>query len=125
MVNTKKKLQSRIKYDNSHPVVSCRVSRDIYDKLVEAWERDGKSNADILKVGLKLQDTASTKSWDKGHKAGYAKGKADGYAAAFTNVFLGVCKECGEDLIFDLNDNDDIAEVYKCISEHLVHNDCV
>ena len=129
MVNTKKKLPSRIKYDNSHPVVSCRVSSEIYDKLTEAREKYGKSLADILKVGLKLQDIASAKSWDKGYKAGYAKGEAEGkvegVVAAMSEVTLGLCTRCGKTLDFDLNDNEQLTEVSACISEHLVHDNCV
>jgi len=121
MVNTKKKLPSRIKYDNSHPVVSCRVSRDIYNKLVEAWNKDGKSSADILKVGLGVQEASSSQSWQRGHKAGYAKGRAE----ALRHIALGKCSVCDEPIFFDLTDDKDSAEVIECISEHLVHDACM
>ena len=42
---------SRIKYENNHPTVSCRVSKEIYDRLTESKKLDGKSFADILKIG--------------------------------------------------------------------------
>lgn len=76
---SKHKAPSRIKYEESHPTVSCRVSRDIYDRLVETKKVEDKSFADILKIGLQIQEVQAKKvgkakkqGWDEGYKKGYA-----------------------------------------------------
>jgi len=77
---SKRKAPSRAKYEQSHPTVSCRVPKDIYDRLTRAKQADRKSFTDILKVGLglvevgvKKQAEARKKGYDEGYKQGYAK----------------------------------------------------
>lgn len=50
-----KKPPSRIKYEKTHPVVTIRVSLDIYDRLQER-RRNGQSYADILRIGVEKQE---------------------------------------------------------------------
>ena len=75
----KRQPPSRIRYEKNHPIVSCRVSRDIFDRLVEAKEVEDKSFADILKIGLGKQEAqvekiveAKKKAMEEGYKKGYA-----------------------------------------------------
>ena len=93
---TKKQPPSRIKYEQSHPTVSCRVSIEIYDRLVEAKELEGKSFADILKLGLEKAEKRANKlikarmqSWSEGHKKGFEE------AALKYKVTYHCCK-CGQ-----------------------------
>ena len=72
---------SRIKYENSHPTVSCRVSKEIYGKMAKSKEVDGKSFADILKIGLGIAEKddeklveAKQKSYDEGYDEGHRDG---------------------------------------------------
>jgi flagellar biosynthesis/type III secretory pathway protein FliH len=69
---------SRIKYENSHPTVSCRVSKELYDRLSKSKEVDGKSFADILKIGLGIAEKddkklveAKQESYDEGYNEGH------------------------------------------------------
>src|SRR5208283_3087690 len=48
----KKTSPSRSRYEKSHPTVSCRVPKDLYDELETISKKEGKSLADILKIGL-------------------------------------------------------------------------
>ncbi len=57
----KKKPPSRVRYEESHPTVSCRVPWEVYDRLYEVMEEEGKSFADILKIGLKVQKVKAVK----------------------------------------------------------------
>ena len=50
----KKKSPSRIKYEQRHPTVSFRVTKELYDRLQAVKEAEGLSNTDILKVGVGL-----------------------------------------------------------------------
>ncbi len=45
---------SRKKYEASHPVISVRVTKQIYDQLQEARQND-QSYGDVLRVGLGIQ----------------------------------------------------------------------
>ena len=79
---SKHKAPSRVKYEQSHPTVSSRVSREIYDRLSKAKEVEGKSFADILKLGLgmtevrlKKLEEAKKQGWDEGYKKGFADAK--------------------------------------------------
>ena len=92
----KRQPPSRIKYEQSHPTVSCRVSREIYDRLVEAKEVEGKSFADILKLGLGKAERSANKlieakmqSWSEGHKKGFDE-------AALKYKVTYHCSKCGQ-----------------------------
>ena len=58
----RRKPLSRLKYEEGHPNVSARVTREFYERLCEIRERDGVSFADVLKVGAGLQEAASRKA---------------------------------------------------------------
>ena len=45
---------SRKRYEASHPVISVRVAKQIYDHLQEA-RQNGQSYGDVLRVGLGIQ----------------------------------------------------------------------
>jgi predicted CopG family antitoxin len=92
----KRQPPSRIRYEQSHPIVSCRVSLEIFDRLVEAKEVEDKSFADILKIGLGKQEVqakkileAKTKGEDEGYKKGYA-------AAELRYKVTYNCSKCGQ-----------------------------
>ena len=92
----KKKAPSRARYEQSHPTVSCRVSREIYDRLQTVKEADSKSFANILKVGLGLLEVEveeKEKIKRKGHAEGYRKGYTEAerlYKVTYP------CDVCGE-----------------------------
>jgi predicted CopG family antitoxin len=54
---------ARTKYELTHPVLSIRVSQEIYDELQER-RRNGQSYADILLLGLDRQK-AEIQYWQK------------------------------------------------------------
>jgi len=75
MTKDKRKPPSRIKYEESHPTVSCRVPKEIYNSLQDIKKREGRSLTDILKVGLgileskvKKEDEAYSRGYDKGYR---------------------------------------------------------
>ena len=81
--NKKHKPPSRIRYEESHPIVSCRVSRSAYNRIEAIKRADGKSNTDIMMLGVELAEPQVKKveqlkkrSWDEGYKKGYADAKA-------------------------------------------------
>ena len=79
----KKKRQSpsRVKYEQSHPTVSFRVSKEIHDRLQAVKEAEGKSITDVLKVGLGLLEVKVSKE-KEAKKQGYEEGFKKGYEEA-------------------------------------------
>jgi predicted DNA-binding protein len=59
---------SRIKYAQSHPTVSIRVSRELYDSLKELRLKSGKSLGDILREALGKQAPTVKQAFDRGYK---------------------------------------------------------
>lgn len=114
---------SRIKYEERNPTVSCRVSIDIYERLVVAKEVEGKSFADILKIGLGKQEVQAKKvkavrqqAWNEGYNKGYAD-------AALRYKVVYHCNVCREEMEV-IHENEKKA-VNQFMQEHgWGHNDC-
>lgn len=89
----KKKRQSpsRVKYEQSHPTVSFRVSKDLYDRLQAVKEAEGKSTADVLKVGVGLLEVKVSKE-KEAKKQGYEEAK---------NLYIVTypCEICGKTIV--------------------------
>lgn len=74
MANTTRKPPARIMYEESHPTVSCRLSRDVDDLLKERLEKlGGVSFADFVKDSLGLLqlrmpdiDGIRERAWEEG-----------------------------------------------------------
>ena len=93
---SKRKPPSRARYEQSHPTVSCRVPKDVYDRLTRAKQADRKSFTDILKVGLGLVELGVKKQAEarkKGYDEGYKKGYAD---ATILYKVTYHCSKCGQ-----------------------------
>jgi hypothetical protein len=96
MPKATRKAPSRVKYEQAHPTVSCRVSREVYDRLRAATEAKGMSFADALKVGLGLievQVAAEAKVRKEGHDVGYKKGCAEAEQLYKVTYPCKVCRE--------------------------------
>jgi hypothetical protein len=63
-----------VRYEASHPTISVRVCRDLYDQLQLKELRDttGLGMADILKVGMEKVQAAAGDTHDLGFEDGYA-----------------------------------------------------
>src|SRR3990172_3407277 len=92
---------SRIRYEERNPTVSCRVPQEIYDRLVAAKEVEGKSFADILKIGLGEQEVQAKKvkaarqqGRDEGYKKGYAEAESR-YKVTYH------CSQCRQPVVVD------------------------
>ena len=121
MVKVKHKPPSRVRYESAHPTVTCRVSRELYARLQEVREKYGQSFADILKVGLGVQDAAAEASYNDGLRVGYENGRHE----ALRLVKLGRCARCGKPITWDLNNEAQLARLQSYLPEHgLVHKSC-
>jgi len=92
----KKKTPSRVKYEKSHPTVSFRTNKELYDRLQTVKKAEGKSTADVLKVGLGLLEVKVGKE-KEARRQGYEEGFEKGYeeAQALYKVTF-PCSVCGK-----------------------------
>ena len=72
---------SRKKYEEQNPVVSCRVSKELRDRLRAIKKAEDKSMADILKAGLGLFEVKVRAEEEVRDKA-YEEGRISGFASA-------------------------------------------
>ena len=81
MAKTAKKTPpSRVRYEAANPTVSCRVPKVVYDRLQAARKTEGRSFADVLKIGLGILEVRAAderkirqQSHGEGYKGGYAE----------------------------------------------------
>ena len=92
----RKKPASRIRYEQNHPVVSSRVSKELYNSLQVVKKMEGKSFTDILKVGLGLLEVKMHKE-EEIRKEGYDAGYNDGFRQAEHLYKIACpCSKCGK-----------------------------
>jgi hypothetical protein len=75
-----KKTPSRIRYEQNHPTISFRVSRELYDWLQAVKKAEGKSITEVLKVGVGLLEVKGRKEKeirDQAYEEGWGKGAAE------------------------------------------------
>lgn len=63
---------SRIKYNEGHPTISVRVSRELYLRLQELKRLSGKTVGDVVREAMQTQGASAKASYQRGHKAGFA-----------------------------------------------------
>jgi predicted DNA-binding protein len=64
---------SRARYDQSHPTISIRVKRELYNELKELQERTGKTLGDILREAAGKQKLSAKGSYQLGYNAAKEK----------------------------------------------------
>jgi len=116
MTKELRKPPSRIKYEQTHPTVSCRVPRGVYEKLRIATDKEGKSFADILKIGLGIVESRAKKE-EEVRKAARADGYEKGYAEAMRCYLVSFpCSVCGEEI--EVVDEETKQAVRQYMQEH-------
>jgi predicted CopG family antitoxin len=118
-----RKAPSRVRYEKAHPTVSCRVSRDIYERLVEVRSTNNSSFTDILKIGLGIVEPRKkelsevrSKEYIRGHQEGYAKAETI-YKVVYS------CAVCGAELSVTTKDEKKAISTY--MKEHgWCHSEC-
>src|SRR3989304_2007661 len=75
-----KKPPSRVRYEAANPTVSCRVPKEVYDRLQVIRRTEGRSFADVLKIGLGILEVRAKEEGEirkQSHREGYKKGYAE------------------------------------------------
>jgi hypothetical protein len=120
----KGKTPSRIKYEQNRPVVSFRVSKELYDRLEAVKKTEGKSTTDVLGVGVGLLDVKVRKEKeirDQAYEEGWEKGTAEAeelYAVHYS------CSVCGKKIVVTSDDEKRAIKTY--MRDHgWGHGNCV
>ena len=79
---------SRLRYDQSHPTISVRVDRQMYDRLQTLKEQSGKSLGDVLREALGTQVPSAKNAHNRGYKKGLSEAE-DRYRVRYR------CSVCG------------------------------
>ena len=114
---------SRQRYDQGRPVVSCRVSRQIRDRLQTIKKLEGRSMADILKAGLGLFEV-KVRTERELKEEGYVEGVNEGFDVASSDFRVTYpCSVCGKPIDVDTE------EEKKAIRKFMIdggwrHGDC-
>ena len=121
---SKHKAPSRIKYEQRHPTVSCRVSREIYDRLSDAKEVEGRSFADILKRGLGKAEVR-VKKLGEARKQGWYEGYEKGFGNARLRYrVIYHCRVCGQ--VMEVTTTEEKQAIDECMRERgWVHKACL
>lgn len=107
-----RKPPSRARYEESHPTVSGRVPREIYERLQSARNKEGMSFADILKVGLGALEVKQAKE-DEVRRAGYQDGYKKGRVEAERHFKVTYrCNVCGKSVTIDTPDEKETIRRY-------------
>jgi predicted CopG family antitoxin len=108
----KKKAPSRVRYEQAHPTVSCRVAKELYDRLKAVKKTEGRSFADILKIGLGVLEVQVKKEEEVKKKA-HTEGYRTGYAEAerlYKVTYL--CAICRKPLVVTTTDEKEAIKTY-------------
>jgi hypothetical protein len=119
----KSKAPSRVRYEQGHPTVSCRLPRDVYDELRSVIDAEGKSFAGVLKIGLGILEVR-VKDEEEIRKRGYAEGYTKGYAEAeYLYKVTYPCNVCGKTIT--VTSGSAKEAINKYMQEHgWGHNSC-
>lgn len=82
----KHKSPCRVRYEQSHPIVSVRINSELYDELQELGRTTGKSLADFLKDGAGITKTQVKEV--QSPECSFCNGQCD-----WPDYFV-ICKSC-------------------------------
>jgi len=83
-----KKPPSRIRYEETHPVISVRLGMDDYRKLKEMKEERGISWAQLLREMLIGNLRCYREGFERGYQRGFEDGLKEGKARAYAEILL-------------------------------------
>lgn len=121
---TKHKPPSRIRYEQSHPVLSCRISKTDYDLLKQRLGELGISFATFVKNALGVLELKLT-DIEEARKEGYNQGYNKGYNKAQKDHQIWYyCYVCNERINMKPNDPDHKAMIEYMHGNRWRHAKC-
>ncbi len=96
---------SRLRYEQAHPTISLRVSRDLYDRLKALKERSGKSVAAVLREAVGVQASSAGNASNRGYRRGWTEAERR-YRVDYR------CSQCGGTLTITSDEEKQEAASY-------------
>ncbi len=120
----KRKSPSRLKYELNHPTVSFRNTPELDGALRAVKQSEGKSNTDVMKIGLGLLEVKAANEKEAREK-GYKEGFMQGYKMAKSKYcVIYLCKVCGKTM--EITSAEEKAAARKHMQEDgWGHADCI
>lgn len=120
----KKNPPSRVRYEAANPTVSCRVAKEVYDRLQAVRKTEGRSFADVLKIGLGILEVRAKEegkiridALDEGYGVGYEEAEAE-YEVVYP------CKVCREPIA--VTSDQERQAISQYMQEHgWAHAECI
>ena len=63
MVKGKNRPPSRIRYEQTHPVIAIRVDKETAERLKDLAKESGKSLVTLIKENLDIQEAEHNEAW--------------------------------------------------------------
>ena len=107
------KSPAKARYDATHPIISTRVPKTLYNELADVQHSTKQSLRKLLEVALGKASTATGNAYKQGHDDGLAEagnayeqghddGEKDTIEAIKHTSFTAQCPECRFSFDFDL-----------------------
>lgn len=104
---------SRIKYEQTHPVIGIRVDSALYERLKELKQRSNISFASLVKQALDVLEASVGEAYERGYVE--AEGK---YSISY------LCSICGEEIVIT-RDSKSYDALRRYMKEHgWGHSEC-
>ncbi len=110
MKTTRTRPPSRIRYEESHPVISFRIKKEWYDELKNLLRTQDITIADFFKIALKKQKINRDKIWKEGYEEG--------------STFYVPCCVCEHLISFNVDDQETLEKVQEAFSKW-GHTECL
>jgi len=118
------KTASRLRYEREHPTVSFRISRDLQDRLQKVRKAEGKSIADILRIGVGLLEV-KVRQEEQIREGAYEEGMEKGYELAFDQYSVSYpCSVCGKSITVESEEEKEFI-TRKMREARWGHADCL
>ena len=122
------KYPSRIRYEESHPSVTFRVSREDYERLDRIRQEWGWSFRDIIMYGAGLAERdmeAEEKRINEASMMVWEQACDWSRKETLSSVEIGTCSGCGEAIEWDLTNPHMKSQIDDIVSStSICHNEC-
>jgi hypothetical protein len=108
---------SKVKYDENHPIVSCRISKADFEKLKTSAVAENLNMVDLLKIGLGIVEKREDNLYTE-----YKRGYASGFEAAEKKYRINIpCGECDE--MITIEQGESMNNLKEFLINHRLHHE--
>lgn len=107
-----KRSPSRIKYEQGHPTISCRTSKELKERIDAVKKAEGISNSEIMARGAGLSEVKA-KSKEEIRQEAFYKGYGQGFITAKNRYSVTYqCSGCGQPMVVNTTEEKEAIKTY-------------